>query len=258
MKRLLLCLACLSPLPKVQGQGHASATWITEKSETAGGEAVRTAIRVKVDEGWHTYWKNPGVVGMPFSLDTDFPEGWEAGDIQYPAPKRITVSGLVSFCHEGEFMLPVAVTPPSGFEGKLPELRATLKWLACNDDSCVPGKAAITVEVESEPGLVAEGFSRLPKPIPGSRLRTAMEGDEMSLALTLPENTKVDPAACEVFPVTRNMIDPSAKIEFQRDGESPGTWKVSVPKDEYFPEKPGKIELLLVSADKRTFVVTTE
>jgi len=242
----------------VEAQGHAGATWVTEKSEVIGGEPVRTAIRVRVEEGWHTYWENPGAVGTPFSLDTDFPEGWKAGEIQYPAPKRITVSGLVSFCHEGEFFLPVTLTPPSGFGGKLPALRATLKWLACNDDSCVPGKTEVSVLPESDPGSVAVAYSKLPKPIPGSSLRAAVDGDAISLSLTLPENTHVDPTACEVFPITRNIIDAAAKITFLKKPETPNTWQVSAAKNEYFPDETGKIGILLLAADKSAFVVTTE
>lgn len=258
MKQLTITLACLLPIAKLQAQGHASATWITEKSEVVGGEAVRTAIRVKVDEGWHAYWENPGVVGMPFTLDTDFPEGWETGEIQYPAPKRITVSGLISFCLKGEFLLPVTVTPPSGFSGKLPEVRATLKWLACNDDSCVPGKAEITAQPADDPGTIAAAYAELPKPIPGSLLTADVDGDSISLTLTLPDDAVQDPAACEVFPITRNIIDPAANIAFTKSEDTPNTWHVSVAKDEYFPDEIGEIRILLIADDKASFVVGTE
>jgi thiol:disulfide interchange protein DsbD len=258
MKQLALILSCLFPVTNMQAQGHASASWVVEKTDVAGGGPMRTAIRVKVDEGWHAYWQNPGQVGVPFSLETDFPEGWEAGEIQYPAPKRIAVSGLVSFSHEGEFFLPVTVTPPAGFKGPLPALKGTLKWLACDDDACVPGKAEITAQPEGEPGSVAEAYSKLPKPIPGSSLRVSTEGDAVSLTLTLPENSGVDPAACEVFPITRNIIDPTARIGFSKNAETPNSWNATTAKDEYFPEKTGTIAVLLVAADNSSFSVVTE
>ena len=258
MKRLLFLIASLFPIAAAQAEGHASATWLVEKGGKTDG-VIRTAIRVKVDEGWHTYWVNPGQVGMPFSLDADLPEGWEAGEIHHPAPKRITVSGLVSFCHEGEFMLPITLTPPAGFEGALPPLTGTLNWLACNDDACVPGKAELTAEPETDEGTVAAAFAKLPKPIPGgASLAVAVESDAVSLTLTLPDGTFFHPASCKVFPITRNIIDPGAEIVFAKSPDAEDTWKAKATKDEYLPDKIGAVEILLVAEDGGQFVVGTE
>ena len=45
--------------------GHAKASLITNL-QTADQESFYVGIRLQMQEGWHTYWENPGDSGSPF------------------------------------------------------------------------------------------------------------------------------------------------------------------------------------------------
>ena len=52
-------------------------------------EIVLAGVELKLDEGWHTYWKNPGDAGSPTKIEWQLPTGISAGEIQWPLPHRI-------------------------------------------------------------------------------------------------------------------------------------------------------------------------
>ena len=60
---------------------------------------------------WHGYWSNPGDAGQGLKLWLDLPEGWQIGDLVYPVPKRLTISGLMNHIYEGPYtvLLPIKV-----------------------------------------------------------------------------------------------------------------------------------------------------
>jgi DsbC/DsbD-like thiol-disulfide interchange protein len=259
MIRSILLLACLLPVSNAgaQGKGHASASWIAEKGDIAAGSPIRTVIRMTVDEGWHTYWKNPGEVGIPISLKADLPEGWKLGEIEYPVPHRITTEGLTSFCLEGEVLLPLTLTPPSGFAGKLPALRGTLSWLACNDEGCIPGDAEIALSDVADPETASKAYAALPQPIPGAKLQLTLADDDIILTLILPADSEIDPSAFEVFPATRNVISPAAQPAFAKNPAAPGTWIAKAAKSEYLDGKPEGLALVLANKSGAAWTLST-
>jgi DsbC/DsbD-like thiol-disulfide interchange protein len=257
MKRLILLLVCILPLGKTQGEGHANAEWIPENSDVAKGGVVRTVIRMNVDEGWHTYWENPGEVGIPISIKASLPEGWVVGDVQYPVPHRITTSDLTSFCLEGEILLPVTLTPHSSFTGKLPELRATLSWLACNDESCVSGKQEVALRSEPDPKMATKAYNNLPHPMPGARLTISEDDTALRLELKLPADWKTDISGFSVFPITGNVVAPGADFKFNRTTENGSVWTASAPKSEYFEKLPESFSILVSDSSGPAWVISS-
>lgn len=121
--------------------------------------------------GWHTYSKDPGDSGLPTKIRWRLPDGFAAGEIQWPVPKRIETPPLVNFGYEDTVSLLVQLTPPSSLAGEKAILSAQVTWLECKD-VCVPGKAdvSLTVPVSSQPSpptaemasFFAEARARLP------------------------------------------------------------------------------------------------
>ncbi|MBC7979393.1 MAG: hypothetical protein H7Y36_02405, partial [Armatimonadetes bacterium] len=143
--KTIACACSLISLASAQSEKpHATAEWITESSATDPGKSIRTILKMTVDPGWHTYWINPGEGGLPLKLNAQIPAGWTLGEIQYPAPKQFKTGGLSGFGYEGEIHFPLLITPPPK-AAKIPPLTATLSWLTCNDDACVPGKAELSL-----------------------------------------------------------------------------------------------------------------
>jgi len=253
MKAILLASAALVSITAAAPAIHASAKWVPESDTIAVGKPIRSVIVMTVDEGWHTYWTNPGEGGLPLSIKAELPEGWTLGEIQYPAPIRFMTGELPGFGYEGEIHFPITLTPSAGAEGKIPPLTATLSWLTCDDSTCLPGKAELT-PAKPDSDLVSDAYAEIPSPIPGAKLTASVSGDSVDIVLTLPEGSKIDPVAGEVFPATRNIIDPAAKPVFVKSGAS---WKFSAPKSEYLEGKIEALTLILVSPDKKAWELST-
>jgi thiol:disulfide interchange protein DsbD len=179
------------------------------------------------------------------------PEGWKAGDIAFPAPKRFLTGELPGYGYEGEVVFPVTITPAGKASGPV-EISATVSWLTCNDSSCVPGKVEVKLPLGGEGAvstnsaeLISKARTNVPKPLEDSKLIVRESGNELTLSLTIPGDSKVDPAGSDVFPVTLQAIDYYKPVRFEKTGP---TWSARVAKNEY-AEGPLK-ELTLVLAKK--------
>ena len=47
--------------------GHAKLSLIKDHSSFIPGTSINVGLKIEMDEGWHTYWKNPGDSGGPVS-----------------------------------------------------------------------------------------------------------------------------------------------------------------------------------------------
>jgi thiol:disulfide interchange protein DsbD len=125
---------------------HVEAKLVPKETHIQPGKAFTVGLHLKMDPGWHTYYKEPGDSGLPTKIEWSLPSGFKAGEIQWPQPEKIVVSGLVNYGYEGEILLPVEIMPPpyflSGPRGI--EIKAKATWLACQE-ACIPGKAELTL-----------------------------------------------------------------------------------------------------------------
>lgn len=258
MKTLALAIASILTLHCIHAQNKATAEWIPESATVAPGNEFRTIVRLKIDEGWHTYWENPGEGGLPISVKAELPEGWTLSEIQFPAPVAFTTGPLHGFGYEGEVLFPLTITPPVGSEiAKLPkDIVPKITWLTCNDKSCVPGKAEPVLS-KPQPELVEEAYAQLPEKISAASLSSDTTGDNVRLYLTLPAKADLDPTVSKVFPVTRDVIDPSAKPIFVKVDDKRDTWTATAPKSEYIDGTPNKLSLVIVDATGKAWQVST-
>jgi thiol:disulfide interchange protein DsbD len=251
MKSTLFAAAILT-MPATAGP-PATASWIAETMTAKPGQPIRTVIVMKVSEGWHTYWENPGEGGMPLDIEAALPVGWTLGAIRHPVPKRFMTGDLPGFGYEGEIHFPLTLTAPDGFEGTLPAMTAILSWLTCDDGNCLPGDAEMTLAAAPEPKSIADAFAALPQPIPDAEL--TVTSDEKNLLLTLTAPQDFDASVFELFPATRNIIDPAANPRFsKREGN---TWIATAPKSEYLDGKPTELSLVLAAPGNGAWIIST-
>src|SRR5262245_49489670 len=67
-------------------QSHVQASLVAADVSVQPGRPFTVALRLVHDPHWHTYWINPGT-GYATSLAWTLPEGFKAGDIQWPVPR---------------------------------------------------------------------------------------------------------------------------------------------------------------------------
>jgi hypothetical protein len=149
--RLICILALLlSPTTLLAARGDelVHATLLADTSAIQPGKPFRLGVLLKIDPGWHIYWKNPGDSGLPTRVKLDLPPGFTAGDVQYPIPKKLDLPGdIVNYAYEDEVMLIVPVTPPKGLSTSASvRLSANVTWLVCAD-VCLSGTAATHISL---------------------------------------------------------------------------------------------------------------
>ena len=120
---------------------------VSEVKTVQPGKPFYAALHLTHKEGYHTYWKFPGIVGVPVSMDWSLPEGWKAGPIEWPEPEQVHMFQIRAQGYHGEQVLPVRITPPSDLKvGSIVTLAGKAAWMCCGRD-CNPDFADLKLEL---------------------------------------------------------------------------------------------------------------
>jgi len=134
---------------------HLTAELAAETTGVAPGSTVWVAVVQNIDKGWHTYWRNPGDAGEATTIAWTLPQGWRAGEIVWPAPRRLPVGPIMNYGYEGEVLLPTPIAIPADARvGGSAVLAAVVNYLVCAD-VCVPSAAKLTLTLPIVAGLPA-------------------------------------------------------------------------------------------------------
>jgi DsbC/DsbD-like thiol-disulfide interchange protein/cytochrome c biogenesis protein CcdA len=151
----ILVLACMLSVPAAAFESapvttkRAVATMITDADSITPGGQVRIALRLRLADGWHTYWHNPGEAGVPVELAPSLSPGATSGPIEWPAPGRMSEGPITTYGYTGEVVLPVTVTLAPGVNAVSGEL--TAHWLVCKE-ICVPEEASFPIALTAGSG----------------------------------------------------------------------------------------------------------
>lgn len=126
---------------------HVTAELLLEKPTVAPGEAFDVALRMRMKEGWHTYWKHPGDSGEPTDIRWNLPAGFTAGDIQWPYPQKISLAPLTTYGYEGEVLLLVPFQAATDAKpGTTARVTADVYWMVC-EKVCIPEEVKLALDV---------------------------------------------------------------------------------------------------------------
>jgi DsbC/DsbD-like thiol-disulfide interchange protein len=126
---------------------------LTDVSTVKPGEPFTIGVLLHISPGWHIYWINPGDSGLATSVRFTLPDGFVAGPLQFPVPRRLEQPGnVVNFGYEDEVMLTARVMPPGNLKvGDDLTFIAQTKVLCCKE-VCLPASATaqLTLKAASE------------------------------------------------------------------------------------------------------------
>lgn len=122
-----------------QGDADARARLISSTSAVGDQKSLTLGLEVEMGDEWHTYWRSPGIAGLPPQFD------WKESlteqgnlsniDLLYPAPQRHEAFGLETIGYKGHVVFPLVA---SLREARKPiKIEADLYLLICRD-LCVP------------------------------------------------------------------------------------------------------------------------
>ena len=189
---LLLTFAFPVAAQTYQGRELVKASLVADTDAVVPGKSFTVGLLLHMAPNWHTYWKFSGDAGLPTEIKWNLPEGWKAGEIQWPIPhKTLDPGDIQTYGYQDEVLLMQQITPPDKIDGSTVKLSAAADWLVC-EKICVPGSAKLELELPVEAtGSVAnqEVFTRYRKQLPQdlphdlSVSQASSASDEISVTL---------------------------------------------------------------------------
>lgn len=154
---------------------------------------IRLGVRFVLEPGWHVYWKHPGDSGLAPAATWTLPPGFVAGEIAWPAPRRIPYGPLANYGYEGEVLLPVTLEGPRREPGSVLQVGVRVGWLVCRED-CFPGSATLglALPVSADPPALspaapafAAARARIPRAADALGIGAFAEEDDAHVVLRL-------------------------------------------------------------------------
>ncbi|HEX5221883.1 MAG TPA: protein-disulfide reductase DsbD domain-containing protein [Verrucomicrobiae bacterium] len=145
MKRLLALLVAVfvALLSSAANAAHTRVSLLLSAAAARPGDTVLAAVRLQMDPGWHTYWRNGGESGGPTKIEWELPTGVSAEEAQWPVPEKYVAEGLVTYVYHDEAVLVVPLKLSSDLKPGALELKAKVSWLEC-ERVCVPGDQVVS------------------------------------------------------------------------------------------------------------------
>lgn len=137
---------------------HVTARLISDFKEIKGGRPFRLGVELKMQPGWHTYYREAGEAGMPTSIEWKLPEGFKAGELLWEKPERFNDAGIVTYGYHDQTVIAAEIRPPEQLQEDKYDFAAKVSWLECKE-ICIPGKAevALSLKASSSSGAPASG-----------------------------------------------------------------------------------------------------
>ena len=189
--------------------GHARISLIKDHSDFVPGTSINIGLKVSMDKGWHTYWRNPGDSGGPIEIDWDLPKGFSVSDIKWPLPEKIEYPPLMTYGYEDFVIYPMVLSIPADYSDDYFEMAADI--LICAD-VCIPESGKISsnlLDIESD-SLIYEWLESIPsKSLP---ITTSLNDNNLEIKFTFDKEIK----EIYFFPDENNSIDYSSKQNFYK------------------------------------------
>lgn len=215
----------------------------------APGKAMWLGLSIQHQPLWHSYWTNPGDSGLPTRLSWSLPRGVQAGEIEWPTPKRLPLGPLMNYGYDDKVLLPVPLNIPEGFSEPMLDVKLKAEWLVCKH-ICVPESGEFSLRVPSQAAtaghatLFADARARLPQTLESAKGVARIEGQSLVVEVSGLRPNSVG-QALQFFPETADVINPAATIE-QRWVE--GRWLARVPLMAHRSASPADMHAVLVAA----------
>ncbi|MGF9757020.1 protein-disulfide reductase DsbD domain-containing protein [Microvirga sp. 0TCS3.31] len=128
------------------------------------GEHWLAGVEITLDQGFKTYWRNPGDSGLPPRFDWSGSENVASTEVRWPAPKRHEDAAGVAYVYGKQAVIPILVKPKDPM--KPVKLALALEYGVCND-ICIPAHADLTLDLTgaaSERRAIETALAKVPLP----------------------------------------------------------------------------------------------
>lgn len=228
---------------------------ISETSTIAPGQAFTVGLHIKHEEGFHTYWKNPGIVGVATSLEWRLPEGFTTSNIQWPYPELTKMASHPCHGYERDVTLLVTITPPKKIASDTVTLHAKSTWMCCAD-TCYPGSKnlSITLPVAEKKSpdveaakLIRKARAEIPRASKAWQGAVLTGRNQKTIRVKIHPPKDAAPKSVYLFSCDGQISsDKKQTLTVQPDG----TWLLTTERCEFSPENPTQLEAVLKVGDQ--------
>lgn len=227
------------------------------------GATFFVAVRYQIEPGWHTYWINPGDVGVGSTVSWDVPPGFEVGATQYPAP-HFAAGPPVSHTYTGTIYHSVAITAPADLKpGDNVDISAGAHWMACKDVCTAPTttnvKLSLPVVESAEPAaaaeLIATAVGRSQDAVPRYQVDASVSDGVLELVALFEDGVSPTADGSHFFAADGDFIDNSAPQDITID-DGFATLKLKLSKPDAL--QPEVIEGFLVTSSTTLWLTTAK
>ena len=210
---IVLFLSSFCSIAEPVDVGHARISIIKDHSDFVPGTSLNIGLKVSMDEGWHTYWENPGDSGGPIEINWDLPNGFAVSNIKWPLPEKIEYPPLMTFGYENFVIYPMVLSIPKEYSNDYFEMIADI--LICAD-VCIPESGKISSnlsDIESD-SLIYEWLESVPSDF--LPVKASIADNNLEIRFTFEKEIK----EIYFFPDENSSIDYSSKQNFYKNDDS--------------------------------------
>jgi len=228
---------------------------ISDHATIAAGEPFLLGFHIQHQKGYHTYWKNPGLVGLATDLEWKLPEGYKASPVNWPYPELSSMAGNPCYGYERDVTLYVTVTPPKQITSKKVSISVDAMWMCCANN-CFPGNGTFTIELpvgeKAQKNVaketlftLAKNQTPLPYPASNTQLLSLPTDQSIRVQVSAPLPDSLD--GVYLFSADGQISSADKQtIEKQADG----SWIITAKRSEYSPKKTTSLPAILKIGDK--------
>lgn len=226
------------------------ASLISEYSTIKPGQKFTVGVYLQHFDDFHTYWRNPGMVGYATQINWILPEGFKAGEVQWQVPERAKMLKFNCHAYKGDTILLVDIQAPE----KLPEkfdLKAKIGGMSCSTKECckigfmnlsVSMKGAEkAVKNEADAKTVDAAKKKLPEKLEGVKVQGDVNAGYLYLNISSSKN--ITDTEDIYFYANENITDTETEQELTVNKD--GSLQLKVKLSSYVPENLQKVSGLL-------------
>lgn len=156
-----------------------------------------SALELRLEPGWKTYWRNPGDSGLPPSFDWQESDNLAKVRFHWPAPEAIRSGDELTLGYHDLLVLPFTAEPTD--PARPIDLAASIDLGVC-EKICVPAHFELQAPAagENPDPQIETALARAPEPLSVQPSCTRQDiADGIQLSVLLPRQ-KIDVAAMEL------------------------------------------------------------
>ena len=163
------------------------------------------AVRIRLQDGWKTYWRAPGGTGIPAQFDWTGSRNLASVRFHWPAPTVYADDGQITVGYKDELVLPLEFTPDNPDTPIV--ISADLEFGICRE-VCVPATARIEATLpataRTETRAIARALAAAPVPardagITDITCALALTRDGFAITARFRTAANLSPAALTIF-----------------------------------------------------------